>query len=246
METAMDRQITTKKIHATEITEQESPAAMIRLAITEGKDLDKLEKLLELQERWEANKARELFTESFAKAQSGILAVARTKSNPQTQSKYASLESIIESARPIYTAEGFAVIFYEGKAEAPAEYIRVCADVLHTAGCKETYFYDVPFDGVGIKGNPNMTKIHAKASSVSYGRRYLMCMIWNIPTKDDDGNMPSGAISAEDAKALGDKIKAAGIDLQKFLAHFKVTKLEDIQKSEIKKAENAIESAKKK
>ena len=164
-----------------------SPAEMIRLAITEKGNLDKLEKLLALQERYEANEARKLFASSFAIAQEKIAVVVKTKLNPQTHSKYADLGNIIESAKPVYTKEGFSMIFYEGETKVP-ENIRICVDVLHTAGHQKTYFYDVPLDGVGIKGNPNMTKIHGKSSSAAYGRRYLMSMVWNIPTKDDDGN----------------------------------------------------------
>ena len=165
-----------------------SPADMIRMAISSNADLDKLEKLLTLQVRWEANEARKVFASAFALVQANIVAVSKTEDNPQTHSKYAGLDSIIKSSKPIYTKEGFSIIFYEGVAPA-ADEIRICADVLHTAGHKETYYYDVPKDGVGIKGNTNMTKIHGKASSTSYGRRYLMCMIWNIPTgDDDDGN----------------------------------------------------------
>lgn len=165
-----------------------SPADMIRMAVAGNADLDKLEKLLFLQKDWEANEARKIFASSFATAQANIGAVLKTKMNPQTHSKYADLGDIIESAKPIYTKEGFAIIFYEGVTSVP-ESIRICADVLHKSGHRETYFYDVPLDGKGIQGNANMTKIHGKSSSTSYGRRYLMCMIWNIPTQDDnDGN----------------------------------------------------------
>ncbi len=168
-------------------TENISPNQMIQLAIEGNADLEKLEKLLGLQERYEANEARKVFASGFAIVQANIAGVLKTKDNPQTHSKYAGLDSVIETSKPVYTRQGFSIIFYEGKTEV-AENIRVCADVLHKAGHKETYHFDVPLDGVGIKGNPNMTKIHGKASSVSYGRRYLLCMIWNIPTQDDDGN----------------------------------------------------------
>lgn len=167
--------------------EQVSPNQMIQLAIEGNADLEKLEKLLGLQERYEANEARKVFASDFAVVQSDIGAVVKTKVNPQTHSKYAGLEDVLEMSKPVYTRHGFSIIFYEGNTEV-AESIRVCADVLHKAGHKETYHFDVPLDGKGIKGNANMTKIHGKASSVSYGRRYLLCMIWNIPTQDDDGN----------------------------------------------------------
>ncbi|MFA5727340.1 MAG: ERF family protein, partial [Saccharofermentanaceae bacterium] len=164
-----------------------SPADMIRAA-AEGKlDLDKLEKYLNMQKEFDATQAEKLFNSAFTKAQAEIEGVVKTKDNPHTKSKYADLGAVIESAKPVYTKHGFAIIFYEGEAKA-TDNVRVCADVLHEAGHKETYHYDIPLDGVGIQGNANMTKIHGKSSSVAYGRRYLMCMIWNIPTLDNDGN----------------------------------------------------------
>ena len=172
-----------------------SPADIIRMAVAGKADLSQMEKFMELQERHENRLAKQAYSKAFAEAQALIQAVTKKKFNPQTHSKYAGLDSVIDSSKPIYTEAGFAVIFYEGVTPI-AEHIRICADVLHKAGHKESYFYDVPMDGYGIKGNANMTKIHAKASSTSYGRRYLMCMIWNIPTHDDDGNTASKPVVA--------------------------------------------------
>jgi hypothetical protein len=97
------------------------------------------------------------------------------------------LDDVIEVAKPIYTKHGFSVVFSEGKADTDGD-IRICADVLHKDGHERSYHHDLALDDKGIKGSVNKTKIHGKASSISYGRRYLMCMIWNIPTPDNDGN----------------------------------------------------------
>ncbi len=178
------------QIQKTESPQFESPIIRIAELVQQsnGKiDTAGMEKMMEMHFRYEADEAKKVFAADFAVAQSDMGAVVKTKNNSQTHSKYAGLENVLEMSKPVYTKHGFSIIFYEGKAEE-AENIRVCADVLHKAGHKETYHFDVPLDGKGIKGNVNMTKIHGKASSVSYGRRYLLCMIWNIPTQDDDGN----------------------------------------------------------
>lgn len=221
-----------------------SPAEMIQAAISGGASLEKLEKFIELQERWEANQAKKLFTDAFSAAQAGIIAVTKTEDNSQTHSKYASLDNIIISAKPVYTKEGLSVVFYEGETTKP-EHIRVCADVLHSAGHKETYYYDVPLDGKGIKGNANMTNIHAKSSSVSYGRRYLMCMIWNIPTQDDD----DGNAAGKKIEYIDDKQKSTILDLltviggddmakteAAFIKFMKIEKLEFLPQSEYQNA----------
>lgn len=227
--------------------EGNSPADMIRMAVSGRADLQQLKELLAIQKDWEANEARKIFTQSFASAQARIASVIKTKVNPQTHSKYADLGDIIVSAAPVYTAEGFSVIFYEGETTV-SESIRICADVLHRAGHKETYHYDVPLDGVGLKGNANMTKIHGKSSSVSYGRRYLMCMIWNIPTQDDnDGN--NGAIeyiTQEEGNKILDMVAVTGSNLEKFLTYMGVEGVETITKKDYQKAISALTAKAKK
>jgi hypothetical protein len=164
---------------------------MIRLAMMiENRvpiDVEQMRAMQEMGEQFEANEARKAYATAFADAQSDIGGVVKKRKNAQTNSMYAGLDDVIEMSKAACTKHNFSVTFYEGTTEA-ASHIRVCAVVLHKDGHKEAYHYDVPLGGVGIQGKVNMTAIHAKATSVSYGQRYLLCMIWNIPTKDNDGN----------------------------------------------------------
>jgi hypothetical protein len=199
-----------------------TPMAMIAQAQANKASIEEIKAFMDLQERWEKSEAKKKYIRAFASAQTKIDTVVKTKLNPQTHSKYAELSDIIETTKPVYTAEGFAIIFYEGDAPKPETSIRICADVLHEAGHKETYHYDVPLDGVGIKGNANMTAIHGKASSTSYGRRYLMCMIWNVATGDDnDGNGSGGKIMSEEIKGEWIQQINATMNKDELLAVFK-------------------------
>ena len=223
-----------------------SPAEMIRMAVAGKADLTQLRELLALQREWEGDQAKKEYSRDFADAQSKIEKVLKTCSNNQTKSKYADLAGVIESCKPVYTAHGFAVNFYESDSPL-SEHVRVCADVRHRAGHKETFHYDVPLDGKGLKGNSNMTGIHGKASSTTYARRYLLCMIWNIATQDEDGNSPvSDKISAEQVDFLKKKIVEAGVEgkegpLLKFLG---IEKLEDLKPSDFQKAVAALNAKK--
>lgn len=220
-----------------------TPAEMILAALTGGADLDKVEKLLEIQIKWEANEARKVFAASFANAQRDIGSVVKNKTNNQTKSKYADLADVIDVAKPVYTKEGFSVIFYEGET-TKTEHIRIYADVLHSAGHKETYYLDVPMDGKGLQGNANMTKIHGMASSVAYGRRYLMCMIWNIPTSDNDGNtMDAELITKQQVVTLLDLINTKELKQGPLLTYMKVEKLENIKAADYMKCLAAINAA---
>lgn len=238
------KKIAEAKVIETKEVAIRSPNEMISEALAKGSNLETLRELLVLRREFEADEARKIFASSFAAVQSKIASVTKTKTNPQTHSKYADLGDILVSAKPIYTQEGFSVIFYEGETATPG-CIRICADVLHKAGHKETYHYDIPLDGVGIQGNPNMTKIHGKASSVSYGRRYLMCMIWNIPTQDNDAVGIGKLVENIDDKQLSqllDLIDNNKVSKPKFLAYLKVEKLEDLPKTEFQKALIALQN----
>lgn len=221
-----------------------SPAEMIREAVKGGADLDKLEKLLELQIKWETNEARKAFSKDFATAQANIIPVVKKKRNNHTSSNYADLADVIETTQPIYTKEGFSVTFNE--ADCPKEgHARCTADVLHCMGHREQYHLDIPLDGTGIKGNANMTPIHGKASAMQYARRYLMCMIWNIPTADNDGNTQTAdTITPAQLKSLEDLIKIKCLDKELLLTYLGEESLESLPSAQYTKALTSINAAK--
>ncbi len=228
----------------TEIVKQ-TPAEMIMAAVTANTDLDKLKGLLDLQIQWEANEARKEFAKAFANAQANILPVVKKKLNKQTNSKYEDLADIIEITQPIYTREGFSVTFNEG--DSPKDnHARITADVLHRLGHKEQYRLDIPLDGVGIKGNANMTAIHGKASAMQYGRRYLMRMIWNIPTSDSDGKISEQpVINEKQLHGLRDQLIAKELPEGKLCEFLKIETLEECKATDYMKASQAINVAKK-
>jgi len=163
-----------------------TPAAMIELAVKSGTDLEKLEKLLELQERWEAGEAKKAYNKNFALAQAEVETVLKQKYNSQTRSLYADLKDVVETLKPAYTNHGFFISFSEEKTNEEKT-IRIRAKIAHENGHIDTsHFIDVPLDGVGIKGASMMTAIHSKGSTLKYARRYLLGMIFNIAEEDDD------------------------------------------------------------
>src|SRR3990167_5815089 len=125
------------------ITDSNSPAEMIRMAVTGGADLEKLEKLLQLQKQWEDRQAEKIYNEDMATVHQNIQSVVKTKKNPITNSRYADLNQIIVQTKDVYAKEGFSVSFYEGD-NAPEGHIRVMVDIQHRLGHKQTRHYDVP------------------------------------------------------------------------------------------------------
>lgn len=160
-----------------------------RVARDPAIDLSRLEKLMEMHERVVLRNAEVNFNGAMAAAQAEIERVAPDKENTQTRgSKYASYAAMDGIIRPVYSRLGFALSF--GTEDCPTEgCIRIVCDVSNVGHVKR-YHIDMPADGKGARGNDVMTRTHATASAVTYGRRYLLGMIFNvvIGLPDDDGN----------------------------------------------------------
>src|SRR5215467_14443156 len=151
-------------------------------------DVHKLGELLRMQRELVDQQAQREFNAAMAAAQTVMLPIIRDAQNPHTKSRYAKLETIDREMRPIYTRHGFAVRF--GSAPSPREgWIRIVCTVSHTGGCSEVNYLDAPPDDVGARGGSSKTGVQGVGSAVTYLRRYLLCMVFNIvlADQDDDG-----------------------------------------------------------
>jgi hypothetical protein len=168
-------------------------------------------------------RARQAFEAAVVEAQEAAPAVVKNAVNPHTQSRYANLEAIARAMQPVMGRAGLRLSFSEGKPEAPG-CMRIVGELGHRLGHVREYWIDLPLDGVGSKGNSNMSPVHAKGSTFSYGSRYLLTKIFNIPivAEDNDGNAKeakSGAyVTAEDVAMLRRHIKGAKVEEARVVA----------------------------
>lgn len=183
------------KIETGAVVPADQSAALLtviaRAASDPSVDIDKMERLLAMQERVLERNAESAFNESMRGAQGEMRQVATDANNPQTRSRYATYAAIDAALRPIYTRHGFSISY--GTADAPEGYVRVLAYVSHVGGHTRRYEAAMPSDGKGAKGGDVMTKTHAFGAATSYGMRYLLKMIFNVAVGeyDLDGNEPA-------------------------------------------------------
>ena len=172
--------------------------AIARAASDPNTDVDKFERLMKLYRDIEATNAERAYNAAMTATQEGIGVVGTNKQNTQTKSKYATYDALDRAVRPIYTRHGFSLSYDTGAAEK-ADDVRVICHVAHIGGHSRDHHVDMPADGKGAKGGDVMTRTHAAGSAFSYGQRYLLKLIFNIATgeEDDDGN----AASARDRSA---------------------------------------------
>jgi ERF superfamily len=148
-------------------------------------DIDKMERLLQMQERIVAKGAETAFNAAMTAAQAEMSPISADATNPQTHSKYASYAKLDKVLRPIYVKHGFALSFDEADSPKP-EYVRVLCHVSHIAGHTRTYTKELPADGKGPKGSDVMTKTHAAGAAMAYAMRYLVKGIFNVAVGEDD------------------------------------------------------------
>ena len=147
-------------------------------------DVTKLEALLRMQREIVADDAKVQFNRAMSSVQSEMQPVLRDADNEQTRSKYARLETIDAAIRPIYVRHGFYLSFDEVPIDGPN--VRLACTVAHAAGHAQTYHPEAALDLNGPQGKPNKTPLHGLGSSVSYLRRYLTCMIFNVTLRYED------------------------------------------------------------
>jgi len=226
--------------------EQESSAmiSMIeRAAMNPDVDMDKMERLLEMQERIIKRNSEMAFNAALAEMQSEMPLItkdAEIKVSGQVRSKYASFENINETVKPILQKYGFAVSFRTETSDS----IKVTGILVHKDGHREQTDMVLPVDASGSKN-----AVQAIGSSVAYGKRYVLCALLNISTGDDDDARGTVAkLSDEQIANIESLIEEVGADRRRFIQYISGgmwTSLEDTPASKYKKAIADLEAKRK-
>lgn len=194
-------------------TAQSETAAILsmiaRAASDPAVDINKLERLWEMQERALARQAEQVYAGAMTDAQAAMPPIQKNRTNTQTNSRYADLQAVNAAVTPVYTSHGFALSFGTEPSDL-ADHVRVVCEVMHRDGHSKKYGYDSPIDDVGIAGNTNKTLTHGRGSAISYGRRYLVVLIFNLTLEgeDNDGNGASKRPSEAQEAAANDFLQA--------------------------------------
>ena len=174
--------------HQTPLPPDPTLALIERAARDPEVDISKMRELLEMKKEHERDIKQALYQEAMCRAQAEMEPVVRKADNSQTNSKYAKLEHISKEIKPIYVKHGFSLTYTSKK--LPDGLYMVGCWVLHSAGYKEFHELEGAIDDKGFKGNANKTSLQGLGSLISYLRRYLTCMVFDVilTDEDNDGN----------------------------------------------------------
>lgn len=161
---------------------QELPAdpmiSMIeRVAMNPDADLAKLERMLELKERHEAQNAKAQADLAFAQASAEFPEIPLRGMNTHTKKPYALLKDIIGFTRPVLARHGLALSF---STEVTEQEVIVTAELSHKSGFTKKNSLPLPRD-TGASRNA----VQAVGSSQTYGQRYTAQAILGLSLGED-------------------------------------------------------------
>lgn len=218
-------------------------AVISRAARDPSVDIDKMERLFALQERLLSREAEREYAEAKAIAQAEMPQIKRGGKNDTTRSTFAELDEIAAKVDPIMAKHGFSLSY--GTAESHLEgHYRVTARLRHRGGFYEDFAADVPADTVGMKGTQNKTATHGFGSTMTYGRRYLKLLVWDIATTDDDGQAAStgSLIGFTDLNMLQARCSQVGRTEEAFSKYLRVPALAHLPAARLTEALAALDT----
>ena len=190
----------------------------------------------------------ERFNAALRRIQDKLKPIVKTGYNPQTRSPYATAEGVDAAIEDLMMEEEMSLSFVP-KPSDKADMVLIVG-ILSLGAYSREYPLEMPADGKGPQGGGVMSRTHATGAAITYAKRYLKNMIFNLrfKEKDTDGNgaeggeaMPDGTVD-EYLDALGN---APDLDSLKSLFSECWQKAKKLGDSRAKKAfQDKYESAK--
>lgn len=168
--------------------QQNSPAAIMLQALQNGTSLEQVEKMMDLQERWEKQESVKDYNAAFSafKAESvKILKGRKVTDGPLKGRSYAELHDVVDAVTPALSKNGLGASWKVTK-DDPA-WIEVTCTIKHIGGHSESVSLGGPPDAGGAKN-----AIQARASTVTYLERYTLKAILGLAESDDDTDGNTG------------------------------------------------------
>ena len=167
-----------------------SPMAAALVAAQHGIDIDRIERMLKVQQEWEAGEARKAYVRDMAEFKKNAPTIIKDKQvniegrdgKRGASYSHATIGNVVETVVASLAAHGFShnwsTVQKDGR-------IIVSCVITHREGHSESTTLDGAPDGSGSKNS-----IQQVASTVTYLQRYTLLLALGLATKDqldDDG-----------------------------------------------------------
>lgn len=187
-----------------------TPMGILDRAVAQGANVETLEKLMGLQERFEKNQARKEFDEAVAAAKAEIPPIVRNRQG-HNEKRYVDFSAIARVVDPIITKHGLSYRFRT----AQSDRISVTCVLSHRAGHFEETTLTGPADSTG-----NKNAIQAIGSTLTYLQRYSLVQMLGLAASDDDDGKAGdagGVITDKQADSIRVLLSDTKTDPDRFL-----------------------------
>lgn len=162
-----------------------TPGDLVRYALDQGADIDRLEKLMAMQIQWEEREAKKAYVAAMAEFKKNAPEIYKSKLVEFSGTSYmhATLGDVAKAVIESLARHGFS---HRWDVEQPGDgRIVVRCTITHDLGHSETNTMESSADNSGKKNS-----IQAIASAVTYLQRYTLLAACGLATQDmpdDDG-----------------------------------------------------------
>ena len=223
-----------------ELTTQTQANAMIQMAVEKGMTGEDLQALLAARREWEADEAKKAYNHALADFQREAPIVE--KADDAHGKKYAALDRIWRTVRPLLTEKGLSVTWHETSIDVENKVCSIAGELAHRDGHSVTLKRDVPMPDI-IRGQ---NAAQQAGSAETYGKRYALCAALGIVTgEDDDASSCGETITAKQMTELSgmlDQVDERDKVLTDLLDWASVDTLEDLPANKFATAKKAIKA----
>jgi len=188
-----------------------TPLDIIQQAITAGASVEALERLVGLQERWQAGEAQAAYNRALVDFQTRCPIVDRGDS--ANGRAYAKLDRIWRTIRPLMQECGLAVTWHA--VEATPDVVTLAGAITHRDGHSVAIAHTIPTQDK-LSGQ---NAAQRAASAETYAKRYAICSALGIQTGDDDdgaaGSPAPSAVTPDTLKRVRELCRVKAVDVAK-------------------------------
>ncbi|MCP4651177.1 MAG: hypothetical protein GY853_14010 [PVC group bacterium] len=210
-----------------------SPIAVLQMAMSKDIDLGKMEKMLELQAKWDDMQAKKAYTQAMANFKSDPPKIVKdkkvgynNKDGSATGYTHASLGNVTNTINSALATHGLSAAWQTDQKDGN---ITVTCTITHSMGYSESTSLSAGADNSGRKNN-----LQAIGSTNTYLQRYTLLSLTGLATHDQDDDGSSGEmeeyIDDEQKHQILDMIAHTEANVEKFLNCLGVANIESIPK----------------
>lgn len=165
------------------------PGTLLERAVASGANIEVIERLMGLQERWQANQAKQAFDSAMAALRTELPPIVKnntvdfTTARGRTSYKYEDLHNVTEALTPVMAKHGLS---FRWRTQ-PGEPVTVTCIVSHREGHSEECALSAPRDESG-----NKNAIQALGSAITYLQRYTLKAALGVAAAHDDDGQSAG------------------------------------------------------